>query len=128
MPDQSRRRAWFGSACLLGVLLGCLGAHAQSQPRALRLLHRASLPKTSSVATDIRWASADSVYVSWYRDGVAEVGLDGAKRRSLVPDLKAFGRFPQYSYLAVSPRSLAVAAQLHAFAWRPLKATPGGEI
>src|SRR5436309_4830955 len=128
MPHPSRRPAWSCTACMLVALLGGLGAHAQSQPRALRLLQRASLPKTSSVATDIRWASAVSVYVSWYRDGVAEVGLDGARRRLLVPDLKAFGRFPQYSHLTVSPRSLAIAAQGHALAWRSLKATPGGEI
>jgi hypothetical protein len=80
------------------------------------------------VATDIRWASDASVYVSWDRDGVAEVGLDGTWRRALVPNLKALGGIQHYTHLAVSSRSLAVASHNWTLAWRPLQANPRREV
>src|SRR5947209_2141484 len=128
MPCPLNRSTGVGAACLLVALLGCLGAQAEPQPKALRLLKRTPLPQASSVATDVRWASDDSVYVSWDHDGVAEVGLDGARRRVLVPGLTAFGGLSHFTHLAVSPSALTVASMLHSLAWRPLKATPKGEV
>jgi hypothetical protein len=113
------------------LLLGGLGARAQtnsSSPRELRLLSRVSLPTAHSPATDIRWASDDSVYVAWESDGVAEVSLAGAKRRVLIPDLKTLGGIDHYSHLAVSADALVVGSQLHSFVWRPLKADAGGHF
>jgi hypothetical protein len=104
-----------------------LGAGAQSN-QELRLLDRISLPQAQSVATDIRWASDSSVYISWDRAGVAEVGLDGVKRRTLVPDLKTLGDIDHYTHLAVSPSTLVVSSQLWTTVWRPLKGNPGGEV
>jgi hypothetical protein len=86
------------------------------------------LLERQSVPTDIRWANDDSVYVSWDRDGVLEVGLDGARRRELVPNLKELGGLQHYSQLAVSPTSLAVASKNWTFAWRSLLAKANGEV
>lgn len=101
---------------------------AQPRPASLLLIQRSALPPARTIATDIRWAGADSVYVSWDGDGVAEIGLDGARRRTLVPDLKTLGKLKHYSQLAVSPSTLAVASVNWSIAWRPLKPGTGGEI
>ncbi|HKI03212.1 MAG TPA: hypothetical protein VKK31_14640 [Thermoanaerobaculia bacterium] len=86
------------------------------------------MPEARSVPTDIRWASDDSVFVSWDRDGVAELGFDGTKRRALVPNLKTLGGIQHYGQLAVSPRALIVASPNWTVAWRPLKVNPRREF
>ncbi|MBW8878275.1 MAG: hypothetical protein JF614_25205 [Acidobacteria bacterium] len=118
----------FAAPCLIVALLGCLGIHAESHPKVLRLLQRLPLPPAGSIATDVRWASDDSVFIAWDRDGVAEVGLDGIRRRTAVPDVKTFGRFDHYHRLAVSPRFLAVSAGSWYLAWRPRKSETEGRI
>jgi hypothetical protein len=126
---MDRRRIRHGLSLLLMVLLSGLGARAQSSPHELLLLNRILLPTLHSAATDIRWAGDDSVYVSWDRDGVFEVGLDGVKRRTLVPDLKTLGNGDNhYLHLAVSPTVLAVASPNWGIVWRPLKASPDGKF
>jgi hypothetical protein len=126
----ARRPQWrnLRAAFLLVALLGSFGALAQASPQALRLLDRIPLPQAQSVATDIRWASDNSVYVSWDRDGIAEVGLDGIKRHALVPNLKSLGGISHYRHLAVSPSDLVIASQLWTVAWRPLEAKANGKI
>jgi hypothetical protein len=126
---MNRRRIRHGLSLLLLALLSGLGARAQSNPRELRLLNRIPLPAAHSVAEDIRWASDDSVYISRDRDGVFEVGLDGARRRTLIPDLKTLGGgINNYQYLAISPTTLAVASLNWGIAWRSLKGSPDGTI
>jgi hypothetical protein len=127
-PLRLAHRRGFGLAFLVVMMLGSLGVRAQSQPKALRLLQRAPLPPARSAATDIRWASNDSVYVSWELDGVSEIGLDGARRRVLVPDTKTLGGIKHYYHLAVSPDRLAVASALWDVVWRPLKTNPEGKV
>jgi hypothetical protein len=124
-------RTRLGIACLVAALAGSLGLRADSQPRSLRLLQRIPVPQTDSVATDIRWAGEDSVYVSWDRAGVAEVGLDGTRRRALVPDVKTLGgvsNYTHYNHLAVSSQTLATASLVATLVWRPVKANPGGPV
>jgi hypothetical protein len=95
---------------------------------ALRILGRTHLPAARSVARDIRWASASSVYVAHAFDGVVEVGLDGTRRRLLVPSQGhvRFEQIPVQSYgsLAVSDSVLAVTSSL-SITSRPLKSAPG---
>jgi hypothetical protein len=86
--------------------------------KALRIVSRAALPDGQSVPTDVRWASADSVYVSWYLDGVAEVGLDGAQRRALVPDARSFGKMEHFDGLAVSATAIVAAPSGWHVYWR----------
>jgi hypothetical protein len=126
---MDRRRIRHGRSLLLLALLSSFGAGAQASPREVRLLDRIPLPTLHSPATDIRWAGDGSVYVSWDRDGVFEVGLDGVKRRTLVPDLKTLGNGDNhYLHLAVSPTVLAVASHNWGVVWRPLKASPDGKF
>src|SRR5262245_41822498 len=104
MAQRRFRLNRVGTACLLGGLLACFGAAARHEPepppvsaRTLRIISRSSLPKSSSVPTDIRWAGEDSVYISWHHDGgVAEVGLDGVRRRELIPNARTFGRMEHF--------------------------------
>jgi hypothetical protein len=125
---MNRRKVLSGVALVLTALLSGLGAHAQPSPRELRLLDRVPLPTLHSAATDIRWAGDDSVYVSWDRDGVFEMGLNGVKRRTMVPDVKTLGKINYYESLAISPTTLAVASVSWGIVWRPLKANPDGKI
>jgi hypothetical protein len=131
----TRRDPWNGLGIpllltlLALMLLGVLGAGAQSGPRQLRLLKRVALPQARSVATDIRWAGDDSVYVSWDRAGVVEVGLDGVKRRTLIPDLTTLGNGDNhYRHLAVSPAALAVASSNWGVVWRSLQPNSDGKV
>lgn len=122
-----------GALFSLAVLLGVLGLHAQQKPKTLVLLQQIPLPPAHSVPTDIRWASDSSVYISWDRDGVAEVGLDGTKRHLPVPDLKtlnggARGGINHYRHLAVSPTTLTVASPNWGVVWRPIQANPDGTV
>ena len=121
-----------GIVCLIGLLLACRGVRAQPEPqprplpqKSLQIVSRIPTPQAQSVATDIRWASDDSVFLSWYRDGVAEVGLDGARRRSLIPNAKTFGPQENFSQLAVSQGSLFVAPRNFNIYSRPLVAENG---
>ena len=77
------------SGITAGLLVALLAGFARSaEPeRTLRILARTPLPAASTVASDVRWASADSVYVVHAHDGVFEIGLDGARKRMLVPAL-----------------------------------------
>lgn len=119
-----RRRA---SLYILLATLGAFGILAQPGPPELRILQRVPLPQARSVATDIRWAGDDAVYVSWFSDGVALVGLEGSRRRTLVPERKILNTLRNYNQLAVSSRALAVAADAWSFAWRPLQGPVRGQ-
>lgn len=131
---ERRRRAVFagrgaGVVILLAALAGALGAAAEPGSESLRLVRRVSVPAAGSVATDIRWAGDTSFYVSWFEDGVAEIGLGGKKRRELVPNQKLL---PQSSYnymhLAASPKFLGVSGPGQGMVWRALKARGDGSF
>ncbi len=130
MNRRQDRLIRLGAACFIGGLLASFGAGAQPEPepraKALRIVSRTALPKAQSVATDIRWASEDSVYVSWYHDGgVAEVGLDGVRRRGLIPNARTFGSMEQFYGLAVSPAVIAAAPSAWHVYWRPRASEKG---
>ena len=115
---------------LVGLFAGSAGS---AEPeRTLRILSRTPLPTASSVARDIRWASENSVYVAHAIDGVSELGLEGAKKRALVPATGHLGRIQVpgwpggldigfYGRLAASGETLAVSGQAWFLAWRSLK-------
>lgn len=132
MKDKSSgKTGWRGlSALFLGMAALCAWTvGAQPSPKALRLLQSVPLPRASNVPTDIRWAGKSSVYVSWNRSGVTEIGLDGTHRRVVVPNVKAFREkidpYFHNRHLAVSPTSVAVAASGWTVAWGPLHPKPG---
>lgn len=123
------KKSWSaGLAAMLAVALaGPLAAAALPKPQELILLQRLPLPEAQSVATDIRWAGNDSVYVSWFIDGVAEVGLDGAVRRTLAPRARTL-ELINYSQLATSPGKLAISANTFHLAWRTVVPQKGGRF
>jgi hypothetical protein len=118
--DQRRNRFVRLAAvyCLGGFLL-CIRAGAQSEPeprplrvKSVRIVGRIAVPAGQSVPTHIRWASDDSVFVSWFHDGVAEVGLDGVSRRAVMPKARTLDppyNPEHYDHLAVSPNAIVVA-------------------
>src|SRR5262249_50642573 len=69
----------------------------------LRMLWDQELLSIGSVATDIRWASDRTVYVSWL-NGVRELALDGkfTRLRELIPSPAQHGPFG-FDLLATSP-------------------------
>lgn len=121
-------RQWIAGTLVVMALGGASGAGAQESSRALRLLRTVPLPRGHSIATDIRWSAPDSVFVSWESDGVAEVSLDGAKRRELVPGKRMLGLLKHYDHLGISGGKLAVASINWGMAWRPFSGTPGGKV
>lgn len=125
-PNSRQPRIW----CLAAIFwaFGAFGTGAQENPHTLRLLKTMPLPQASSIATDVRWDGASSVYVSWESDGVSEVSLDGVKRQALVPEKRALGLLKHYDHLAISSGRLAVASLNWKMAWRPLTEAPGGKI
>lgn len=132
MNRRQDRLIRLGAACFIGGLLASLGAGAQPEPepkppvKALRIVSRTALPKAKSVPTDIRWAGEDSVYVSWYHDGgVAEVGLDGVRRREPIPNARTFGSMEHFYGLAVSPAVIAAAPIGWHVYWRPRASEKG---
>lgn len=117
-----------GMLCLVLILAGCLGVDAETRPMTLRVVSHAALPELQSIPTDIRWASDDSVYIAWSRDGVFEIGLDGTRRRQPVPNPKTLGRFKYFDQLAVTPKDLAVSSVNWYVAWRPRAAAVDGLV
>lgn len=133
MADNQRR--WLpwrgaGAALLLITMVGSLGmVAAEPAPESLRLLRRVPVPATGSVPTDVRWASDSSFYISWFEDGVAEIGLGGKKRRELVPDHKTLQRrFYNHLHLAASSGFLSVAGPGQGVIWRTLKVRGDGSF
>jgi hypothetical protein len=126
------KESWRIRSIWLGVLLGLaltapLAVVALPKPQELVLLQRIPLPEVPSVATDVRWAGRDSVYVSWFNDGIAEVGLDGAVRRTLAPSPRTL-ELGNYSNLAASPGRLAAASGSHHLVWRTVRPKAGGSV
>jgi hypothetical protein len=97
MPKARLRRGWTVPAAA-ALLLACaaaghveVGAAAQaprwaSTPAPLTVLSRHAVSGTPSLATDIRWATQRSVYLSRALHGVEVVALSpGGKSRTLLP-------------------------------------------
>ena len=127
MNDRRLTRARLHSrltAVLLVGLLGCIGARAETPLSTLRILGRTPLPPGHSMAMDLRWAGDDSVYVTRAIDGVFEMGLDGARRKVMVPGFKAVASASCCDRLAVSDKALAVATRIWTLSWRPRRAEP----
>lgn len=120
MPPAGRATRVISALLLAGLLAGFTPGGAEPPARTLRVLSRTALPTARSVARDIRWASADSVYVVHAFDGVSEVGFDGLKKRVMLPNSGQLG-MSFFGHLAVSDQTLAVTALAFSVAWRPLK-------
>lgn len=128
MSKKIRPARFAGLVMALSVALGgSLAVDALSSPQELVLLQRIPLPEVPSVATDIRWAGRDSVYVSWFASGIGEVGLDGTVRRTLAPAPKTL-ELGNYSNLAASPGRLAAASGSHHLVWRTVRPKAGRSV
>ena len=113
---------------LLALLAGYPVTGAEARLGQLRLVGHTAVPSLSSPSMDVRWASDDSIYVLWYREGALEVGLDGARRRQVVPDAKTLGWFDHFDHLAVSPGDIAIASIYWQMAWRSRQPGEKGRV
>lgn len=124
---RPNRSTWLGVILAVAAVAGPLAVDALPSTRELVLLQRIPLPEAQSVATDIRWAGPDSVYVSWRTDGVAEVGLDRTVRRTLAPPARTM-ELNSYYHLATSPGRFAISARTHHLVWRTVRPKAGGSF
>lgn len=137
MPRARPRRGWTVPAAA-ALLLVCavagsveVGAAAEaprrvSTPAPLTVLSRHVVSGTPSLATDIRWATERSVYLSRALHGVEVVALSpGGKSRTLqaglLPDRRALRREigfrAGFGRLAVSGETVLAAGSLANIAW-----------
>lgn len=112
-------------ATMLSVNPDLAGA-TEPAARSLRVLSTFQVPGEPSPATDVRWASDDSVHLARFHDGVVEVGLRPGlpKRKQWVPDRETFGRFLNFTRLAASKSHLAVSSHANDLTWRSLGPPP----
>jgi hypothetical protein len=118
-------------ACALAV---APAAYPQDEPApspapALHVLAEYEVPSTPSVATNVRWATESTVYLTRFADGVSQVALDErlTRVRSLVPDKKTLGvRFSSFSKLAVSSTYIGASSSLADFLYRPVATQSDG--
>ncbi len=138
MPTATLPRRFFRrlvSVSSIGLVLALVAAALSGTPgaaempaRALRLLSRIAVPGGPSPATDVRWASDTTVYLSRYRDGISEVSLEPrlAVRRQIVPRLSIFkGGLTHIGTFAVSAGRVALAGG-RVFASGTVEAEAGG--
>lgn len=113
-------------ATLAVFSLPCSAQDAAPEPRPLRVLETFQVPGQPSPATDVRWASSNSVFLARFHHGVAEVELRAGlpQRKQWVPDRETFGRFLNFTRLAASNSHLAVASHANDFTWRSLGPPP----
>lgn len=125
-PHRRRRLALF-----LGGALVTLSLAAESAPThgALRVVWEEDLPPyPSGPAMDVRWASDDSVYLAWVKEGVTETALDGkfTRRRILIADPLRFMR--DFEILATSKEFVVASARFRTLIFRPTSGQPGGAV
>ena len=125
---RRRRLAFFLGGALVAL---SLVATAQSAPThgTLRVIWEEDLPPyPSGPAMDVRWASDDSLYLAWVKEGVTETALDGkfTRRRTLIADPLRFMR--DFEMLATSKEFVVASARFRTFIFRPAPDQPGGAV
>ncbi len=120
--------------CLLmtSIVLAALGpprlAHSAEAAHdaipALHVLQSYEISGQPSTATDVRWASDETVYLARIHDGVTELRLENGlpQVRQVVPSREALGvgTYRAFSRLAASKDFLAWGQWAGLVAWRPL--------
>lgn len=125
--ERSRPGVWLALA--LCFLPHCASAGDAPAGKALRVLARYPVPADKSVASDIRWASDTSIFLSRARDGVFEyeLGKQLVQRRQVVPDAVTLRRFSFFNRLAASDY-LAFTSGGDSLIWRSLERAPDAKI
>jgi hypothetical protein len=119
------------SLVLAGALALLSLAAAESAPTngTLRVVWEEGLPPyPSGPAMDIRWASDQSVYLAWVKEGVTETALDGkfTRLRSVIADPMHFMR--DFEMLGTSKEFVVASARFHTLVSRPTTGQPGGTV
>jgi hypothetical protein len=110
-------------AVLLAALLGAAQAAA---PLALTVVSETPLGATPSPATNVRFASPTSIYLSRLYDGVTLTGLTGTPvaERQVMAGSKATGML-SFERLAASADYLVASSPYNTLAFRPVAGAPG---
>jgi hypothetical protein len=116
---------------LAGTLALFSLAAAEGAPThgTLRVVWEEDLPPyPSGPAMDVRWASDDSIYLAWVKEGVTETALDGkfTRRRTLIADPMRFMR--DFEILATSKEFVVASARFSTFMFRPTPGQPGSAV
>lgn len=114
---------------VLGSILAGLLASGATLPTAplpaspgLRILSDVVLPPSFDWASDVRWASDQSVYLALAKDGTVEMSLDpkGPPPKEMIPGASKPGGFWASHRLAVSSQYLVAAGPAMSLTWRRL--------
>ena len=130
--ERAQHLGWIvGGALLLSFGLPNAGTTMPAVP-TLRVEESFEVPAEPSTATDVRWASDQSVYLARQYSGVAEVQLTPGLRlvRQVVPNRETMGlgTYRNFSRLAVSHDYLAFDQWVGPLAWRSLASPPDGKV
>jgi hypothetical protein len=117
------------AACATATRSADLGANATAKP-AIRVLAQYELSGSKSIAFDLRWAGAKSVFITTSYERVAEHGLSPGLPvvRELFPAPRVFDAQMVYGHLAVTSETMVVGAPTRKIAWRPLERRAGGTV
>ncbi|MFL6201871.1 MAG: hypothetical protein ACJ76J_22080 [Thermoanaerobaculia bacterium] len=113
------RRSVTGAALLLAT-----GLAFAAPDSGTRILSDRPLPKALGIISDLRWASADSLFLAAGKSGALRLRFEPewGEREILVPSGKSLWAAAR---IGASSRYLAVGAPAHTVAWRKL---PAGEL
>jgi hypothetical protein len=131
-----RRRAILVAAALC-CLLACAAvwsgttaplAPSRSGSPPLTILWDQELLSDPSPAMDVRWATAQSVYIAWFRHGVTQLALDGnfTALHELFPG--ATTQSPGFDVLAVSQQYIVASSRWTLLAFRSPPQERGGNF
>jgi len=122
--ESMRRTILVLGSVLAGLIVSGATVSTPVPPAAagIHILSDTVLPQTFEWASDVRWASDQSVYLALAKDGAVEVSLDpkGPPPKELISGTSKPGGFWSSRRLAVSSRFLVVAAPAHSLTWRRL--------
>jgi hypothetical protein len=129
-PHRRRRLGLALAGALVALSLApAQGAEPQPTHGTLRVVWEQDLPPyPSGPAMDIRWASDQSVYLAWVKEGVTETALDGkfTRLRTLIAD--PMRRMRDFEILATSKDLVVASARFRTFIFRPAPSQPGGAV
>jgi len=126
---KTRLRAPLLLCAALLVALVALGNVSAPTHGTLRLVWQEDLPPyPSGPAMDVRWASDQTVYLAWIKEGVTETALDGkyTRLRTMIADPVRFMR--DFEILATSKEFVVASARFRTFIFRPAPSQPGGVV
>lgn len=113
------RRTFAGVTLLLAASLAFAAPES-----GIRVLSDRPLPKALGIISDLRWASADSLFLAAGKSGVLRLRFEPkwGEQELVIPSGKSLW---VAAWIGASSRYLAVGAPAHTVAWRKL---PAGEL